>query len=89
MTMKASTGGYKKVHNTETDTIDDQFFSGQSSHRTVRVVIDLLPPTHCVTAGDCSSEDVRPVDVGLEIDKGVSKGCMATDTLYLTWVTFD
>ena len=83
MTVQASTGGYKKVHNTENDTIDDQFFSGQSSHRTARVVIDLLPPTHCVTAGNCSSEDVYPVDVGLEIDSGVSKDSTATDTLYL------
>ena len=71
------------MHNTENDTIDDQFFSGQSSHRTARVVIDLLPPTHCVTAGNCSSEDVYPVDVGLEIDSGVSKDSTATDTLYL------
>ena len=82
--MQASTGGYKKVLNTENNTIDDQFFCGQSSQRTVRVVIDLLPPTHCVTAGNCSSEDVRPVDVGLEIGGGVSRDSIATDTLYLS-----
>ncbi|KAI0238664.1 hypothetical protein LSAT2_010608 [Lamellibrachia satsuma] len=68
VTMAASTGGYKKVHNTETDKMDDQFFTGQSSSRTVRVTIDLLPPTHCTTTRNCSSEDAAPVGVGREID---------------------
>ena len=72
VTMAASTGGYKKVHNTETDKMDDQFFTGQSSSRKVRVTIDLLPPTHCTTTGNCSSEDAAPVGVGREIDNNVS-----------------
>ena len=72
MTMTASTGGYKKVLNTETHKLTEQTYTGQSSSQMIRVVIDLLPPTHCATTDTCAIGDRPPVDVGLETDNSVS-----------------
>ncbi|KAK2165621.1 hypothetical protein NP493_1358g02009 [Ridgeia piscesae] len=68
VTMTASTGGYKKVLNTETHKLTEQTYTGQSSSQMIRVVIDLLPPTHCATTDTCAIGDRPPVDVGLETD---------------------
>ena len=78
VTMTASTGGYKKVLNTESHKLIEQTFTGRSSSQMIRVIIDLLPPTHCATTDTCGIGAIPPVDVGLEVDNSVSNNTSVT-----------
>ena len=69
--MEATTGGYKKVLNTEKNVT--QTFTGMTSRRIVNVTFDLEAPVHCSEMYYlCDNEYVLPVDVGIQIDNSVS-----------------